>query len=411
MPSTNSTKASTPVKEKAKDEGTSSSSGKKRQKTIPDEPDLVDTPESSAKEKTKSFGRLKSGSAKKMELDQEDDAVPSTPSSARKKGGGTTATASAKSPTKIPSSSKKDKKEEQEHDKAPLKTEATQGQVGGKEETKSVQSSPSGVKKSTKSPSPTKKPSSSSSASNLPFDGKKFVLTGSFGDKSREAVEEMVLCYGGKVSKAISGNTNYCLAGTGETMNGLAVTEGTKYKTAVQKGIKILGMPEFQEIIDMHEKNNPAPSPPIAALPVRSKQPVVAPTVNCSFKKYDDSGNPITTSATTSSISKSSFNNYASTMGPSGHVGEAPPCKGDANGYIETSMWVDKYKPSKIEDVIGANDIVGKLQNWLQKWHAVHIKKSIKIPFAKENPGAKAVLISGPPGIGKIQDTFSYWFG
>ena len=53
-------------------------------------------------------------------------------------------------------------------------------------------------------------------------------------------MEEMVLCYGGKVSKAISGNTNYCLAGTGETMNGLAVTEGTKYKTAVQKGIKIL---------------------------------------------------------------------------------------------------------------------------------------------------------------------------
>ena len=82
MPSTNSTKASTPVKEKAKDEGTSSSSGKKRQKTIPDEPDLVDTPESSTKEKTKSFDRLKSGSAKKMKLDQEDDAVSSTPSSA-----------------------------------------------------------------------------------------------------------------------------------------------------------------------------------------------------------------------------------------------------------------------------------------------------------------------------------------
>lgn len=29
------------------------------------------------------------------------------------------------------------------------------------------------------------------------------------------------------------------------------------------------------------------------------------------------------------------------------------------------------------------------------------MKKSIKVPFLKENPGAKAILLSGPPGIGK----------
>lgn len=31
----------------------------------------------------------------------------------------------------------------------------------------------------------------------------------------------------------------------------------------------------------------------------------------------------------------------------------------------------------------------------------VHRKKTMKIPYSKENPGAKAVLLSGPPGIGK----------
>ena len=32
------------------------------------------------------------------------------------------------------------------------------------------------------------------------------------------------------------------------------------------------------------------------------------------------------------------------------------------------------------------------------RWDAVHIKKSQKVAFTKENPGARAVLISGPPG-------------
>ena len=32
----------------------------------------------------------------------------------------------------------------------------------------------------------------------------------------------------------------------------------------------------------------------------------------------------------------------------------------------------------------------------------MHIKKTLTIPYGqKENPGAKAALISGPPGIGK----------
>jgi replication factor C subunit 1 len=38
---------------------------------------------------------------------------------------------------------------------------------------------------------------------------------------------------------------------------------------------------------------------------------------------------------------------------------------------------------------------------WLNEWDAVHLQKRIKIPYDKANPGAKAALLSGPPGIGK----------
>jgi hypothetical protein len=37
----------------------------------------------------------------------------------------------------------------------------------------------------------------------------------------------------------------------------------------------------------------------------------------------------------------------------------------------------------------------------LFRWDAVHLKKTEKVPFSKENPGARAALLSGPPGIGK----------
>ena len=39
----------------------------------------------------------------------------------------------------------------------------------------------------------------------------------------------------------------------------------------------------------------------------------------------------------------------------------------DANGHIESSMWVDKYKPSRLEDVIGCQDIVKKLLDWIAR--------------------------------------------
>lgn len=43
-----------------------------------------------------------------------------------------------------------------------------------------------------------------------------------------------------------------------------------------------------------------------------------------------------------------------------------------------------------------------RLGDWLQRWDAVHLKKTTKPPpYSKENPGAKAALLSGPPGIGK----------
>jgi len=67
----------------------------------------------------------------------------------------------------------------------------------------------------------------------------------------------------------------------------------------------------------------------------------------------------------------------------------------------EHQLWADKYAPQQFDDLVGAQSLVQKLTKWLKEWDAVHVKKSIKIPLDKSNPGAKAALLSGPPGIGK----------
>jgi len=77
-------------------------------------------------------------------------------------------------------------------------------------------------------------------------------------------------------------------------------------------------------------------------------------------------------------------------------------------------MWVDKYKPTSIKQIIGqqgANSNVQKLIKWLQNWHANNRTESGRkkpkprvTPWGGGDPtGAsfKAALLSGPPGVGK----------
>ena len=68
----------------------------------------------------------------------------------------------------------------------------------------------------------------------------------------------------------------------------------------------------------------------------------------------------------------------------------------------EELLWVDKYKPGHTHDIIGTDSTFKNLLQWLKYWEARHLQKTLKLPaYTKENPGAKAVLLSGPPGIGK----------
>ncbi|EPY53633.1 DNA replication factor C complex subunit Rfc1 [Schizosaccharomyces cryophilus OY26] len=63
-------------------------------------------------------------------------------------------------------------------------------------------------------------------------------------------------------------------------------------------------------------------------------------------------------------------------------------------------LWTTKYAPASLKDICGNKGVVLKLQKWLQDW-----PKNLKSNFHKPGPDGlglyKAVLLSGPPGIGK----------
>ncbi|XP_050532917.1 replication factor C subunit 1 isoform X2 [Daktulosphaira vitifoliae] len=78
---------------------------------------------------------------------------------------------------------------------------------------------------------------------------------------------------------------------------------------------------------------------------------------------------------------------------------------------VETKLWVDKYKPISLKQIIGQTgdkSNVNKLLKWLKVWytnHGVGVTKKLTrpSPWAKDDDGSffKAALLSGSPGVGK----------
>ncbi len=180
------------------------------------------------------------------------------------------------------------------------------------------------------------------------FDDMKIAVTGVPSMMSREEIEEFILQNGGKIASSVSGKTSLLIVGR-LLEDGRPVTEGNKYKTALEKKVAIMSEEDF------FEKYNP--------VKIRSQQ------------QHQQQLQQLNRACTVKKATSASS--------------------------LDTSLWVDKYRPKAAIDLIGHGETVRKLTDWLKSWNDVHLLKKFKPTFSKENPGARAVLLSGPPGIGK----------
>ena len=73
------------------------------------------------------------------------------------------------------------------------------------------------------------------------------------------------------------------------------------------------------------------------------------------------------------------------------------------------ALWTTKYAPKSTNDIIGNSSTITSIATWLQNWNRIHLEGG-EAPAMKmgrggfgnaSNPGAKACLVTGPPGIGK----------
>ena len=78
-----------------------------------------------------------------------------------------------------------------------------------------------------------------------------------------------------------------------------------------------------------------------------------------------------------------------------------PGIKASVSSTVANSpqLWVDKYKPKFVNELVGNSAQISKLSNWLKLWDAKKIVQSVRPGM--ENPTAKAALLSGTAGIGK----------
>jgi len=63
------------------------------------------------------------------------------------------------------------------------------------------------------------------------------------------------------------------------------------------------------------------------------------------------------------------------------------------------SLWVDKYRPRKLADLCANPKHASDLVKWLKSWYAIHASGHTKKKLASGEE--KAVLLAGPPGVGK----------
>ncbi|EEY68800.1 replication factor C subunit, putative [Phytophthora infestans T30-4] len=190
------------------------------------------------------------------------------------------------------------------------------------------------------------------------LDGKTFAFSGVLESLSREDAVHLVKSCGGSIAISITRSTKYLVIGSTLEQGG-NVTDGSKYKEAVAKNVRILTQNEFYNLIT--EAATAQQTQDLAAEKAKIK-------------------------AETGALKTSSKGNQK------------------LSTSINDELWTDKYKPQTLNHMIGNIELGKKLKTWLLDWEAMHVKGTKKVPFStklSENRGAKTVLLSGPPGIGK----------
>lgn len=225
------------------------------------------------------------------------------------------------------------------------------------------------------------------------LEGLVFVVTGVLESIERDDVQDLIKRHGGKVTQSVSKKTSYMVVGRD--------AGDSKLEKAKQLGTKQIDEERLFDIIRSSVESSKATDVPKTSTKKEKDSPPKVETPSRTPKNESQTSvdqSPSQGHSQTSTLSSSC--STPATQTPS----SSPLAKGvDA----ESLLWVDKYSPKCIKQIIGQQgekSNVKKLLRWLQNWHSNRKRGKAKGGFiAGKDDGSifKAALLSGPPGVGK----------
>lgn len=177
------------------------------------------------------------------------------------------------------------------------------------------------------------------------------------------------------VTGAVSGKTTYLVAGD--------MPGDSKIAKAKSLNVKIINEDEFLDLIRTQPEKTVVEPPP--------KKPTLAAT-KAAAAVSSSSTSSLFTNIQRQSSSSSSYSHPTNSK-------SSTPASTSARPISE--LWTEKYRPKSYNEIIGNKAHVDKLVIWLKKWDPQRAPAKSGAASKDDITQYKAVLISGPPGIGK----------
>ena len=234
------------------------------------------------------------------------------------------------------------------------------------------------------------------------LEGVTCVFSGVMDSLEREEAEDFVKRHGGKVTSAVSGRTTFLVVGTscGQSKVKKARELGTVLVDEDGLFALVEHLAKEQALAEGGEDEEKPEEGKGAARRTQRDEEMPDAAAEEAMKKPEPDGPAKKPNEPKPEPNKPDSSSHAAAAVASGSG--APGSSKRQHAEDSTPLWVNKYKPSAPAQLIGNGKNIADLRRFLQTWEAIHLTG--EHPSAglkgKDKP-MKAVLISGPPGIGK----------
>ncbi|KAI6149861.1 replication factor RFC1 C terminal domain-containing protein [Pisolithus tinctorius] len=204
--------------------------------------------------------------------------------------------------------------------------------------------------------------------------GLSFVFTGELTSFSRQEAVDLAKRFGGRVTLQPSSKTSYVVLGEDAGPSKLA---------AIKKhGLRTLSEDEFLELIGTR----------VGPSGMEGGASAKGAGLDEKFRKKMEREQEAIRSAARE-MEKREIKEAKKGKAPGGQPGRSTP-------DMSTQLWTTRYAPKTLKEICGNKGQVEKLRQWLQDWPS-NLKSNFKKPGKNGMNVYRAVLITGPPGIGK----------